>query len=99
MSESALKQREDLPVEPTPASSAHRSYVPQLDGMRAIAVLLILLFHLGLEPFASGFLGVDVFFVISGFLITSLLLAEAERHGRISLAGSYSRQALRWRQP
>ncbi|HLB39479.1 MAG TPA: acyltransferase family protein [Actinomycetota bacterium] len=95
MSTSTLQQQEDEPVGSTPASTQHRSYSPQLDGLRAIAIVLILLFHLGLEPFESGFLGVDVFFVISGFLITTLLLAEARRTGRISLADFWSRRARR----
>jgi peptidoglycan/LPS O-acetylase OafA/YrhL len=83
--------QEATPAEgPSPAG-----YVPQLDGLRAIAVLLVVLFHLGLRPFRSGFLGVDIFFVISGFLITSLLIAESERTGRISLSAFWARRARR----
>ncbi|HEX6916663.1 MAG TPA: acyltransferase, partial [Phycicoccus sp.] len=54
-----------------------------VEGLRALAVLLVLLYHAGL-PVRAGFVGVDVFFVISGFLITGLLVAELERDGRIS---------------
>jgi peptidoglycan/LPS O-acetylase OafA/YrhL len=56
---------------------------PDIEGLRALAVGLVLLYHVGL-PVRAGFVGVDVFFVISGFLITGLLLAELERTGRIS---------------
>jgi peptidoglycan/LPS O-acetylase OafA/YrhL len=72
-----------------------RVHVPQLDGLRGIAVAAILLFHLGVHPFRTGFLGVDVFFVISGFLITSLLLSEADRTGRISLGRFWARRIRR----
>ena len=71
------------------------SYFGGLDGLRAIAVGLVLVYHLfpGIVP--GGFLGVDVFFVISGFLITSLLLREWERHGRIRLWDFWRRRARR----
>src|SRR5947209_6632238 len=66
-----------------------------LDGLRGICVLLVLAHHAGL-PFASGgFLGVDGFFVLSGFLITSLLVEEWHREGRISIRAFYVRRALR----
>ncbi|WP_326560065.1 acyltransferase family protein [Micromonospora sp. NBC_01796] len=65
-----------------------------IQGMRALAVVLVLLFHVGLGV-PGGFVGVDVFFVISGFLITGLLLAELERTGRISLVRFYARRAKR----
>jgi peptidoglycan/LPS O-acetylase OafA/YrhL len=69
-------------------------YRPEVDGLRAIAVLPVLLFHAGSHAFSGGFLGVDVFFVISGYLITSLILAEQER-GTFSLASFYERRARR----
>jgi peptidoglycan/LPS O-acetylase OafA/YrhL len=70
-------------------------YVPALDGVRALAVLAVVCLHAGF-PWASwGFLGVDVFFVLSGFLITALLLAEHAETGTISLANFYRRRALR----
>jgi peptidoglycan/LPS O-acetylase OafA/YrhL len=63
--------------------------------MRAVAVLLVLLFHLRFPGFSSGFLGVDIFFVLSGFLITTLLLTELDRTGRISLPEFWARRARR----
>jgi peptidoglycan/LPS O-acetylase OafA/YrhL len=63
--------------------------------MRALAVGLVVLSHAGFRTVSGGFIGVDVFFVISGFLITSLLLREAATSGRISLAGFYARRARR----
>lgn len=65
-----------------------------IEGLRALAVLLVLIFHAGL-PVPGGYVGVDVFFVISGFLITGLLLREAEASGSVSLLGFYARRAKR----
>jgi peptidoglycan/LPS O-acetylase OafA/YrhL len=68
---------------------------PDVEGLRAVAVGVVLLYHAGV-PFASGgYVGVDVFFVISGFLITGLLVRELEKSGTISLARFYSRRAKR----
>jgi peptidoglycan/LPS O-acetylase OafA/YrhL len=66
-----------------------------IQGLRAVAITLVLLGHAGFAAVPGGFIGVDVFFVISGFLITGLLLAEVERTGRISLAGFLARRARR----
>ena len=66
-----------------------------LDGLRAIAVALVLVYHLFPGVLPGGFLGVDVFFAISGFLITSLLLRELEAHGRIRLLAFWQRRARR----
>jgi len=68
---------------------------PELDGLRGVSILLVLLHHLWFSFLPGGFLGVDVFFVLSGFLITSLLVQEHERYGRISLRHFYVRRALR----
>ncbi len=70
-------------------------YRRDVDGLRAVAILLVVLFHVGLPGFRGGFVGVDVFFVISGFLITSLLAREAETRGTIRLAEFYARRVRR----
>jgi peptidoglycan/LPS O-acetylase OafA/YrhL len=70
-------------------------YLPGLDGLRAIAVLAVLGYHAGLNWLVGGFLGVDLFFVISGFLITSLLLAEYKQTKKVSLKGFWWRRAKR----
>jgi peptidoglycan/LPS O-acetylase OafA/YrhL len=70
-------------------------HLPALDGLRAVAVGGVLLFHFGLVRFAFAIAGVSLFFVISGFLITHLLLEERERTGTISLRLFYARRALR----
>ena len=57
-------------------------YRPALDGVRAIAVVAVVLFHFEFDWIPGGFLGVDVFFVVSGYLITSLMIEEWERSGR-----------------
>ena len=57
-------------------------YRPDIDGLRAIAVSAVVAFHAGLPGMSGGFVGVDVFFVISGFLITGLLLSERTKTGR-----------------
>jgi peptidoglycan/LPS O-acetylase OafA/YrhL len=69
--------------------------MPALDGLRTIAVLLTSLVHVAPGVVPGGFLGVDVFFVLSGFLITSILLQELGAHGRLDLRGFYVRRARR----
>lgn len=69
-------------------------YRPEIDGLRALAVIPVILFHAGLPLFSGGFVGVDIFFVISGYLITSIILAEKIR-GRFSLINFYERRARR----
>ncbi|MEU2612925.1 acyltransferase family protein [Micromonospora sp. NPDC007271] len=75
-----------------PSSTRFRADVA---GLRAVAVGLVLLYHAGLPFLPGGFVGVDVFFVISGFLITGQLITEIERTGRVSLLGFYARRAKR----
>ena len=80
----------------TPNERWRLGYRPALDGIRGIAIVLVLLSHARLGPFAGGGLtGVTLFFVLSGYLITSLLLREHERDGRISLPQFYLRRARR----
>ncbi len=82
-------------------AATHRStvqafgYQPALDGVRALAVLAVLGFHLGYGWLSGGYLGVSVFFTLSGFLITSLLLREHQGTGRVDLPAFYQRRARR----
>jgi peptidoglycan/LPS O-acetylase OafA/YrhL len=71
------------------------AYQPALDGLRGVAVLAVLLYHGGVSWAGGGFLGVEAFFVLSGFLITSLLLAEWRAEGRIRLGNFWARRARR----
>ena len=66
-----------------------------IQGLRGLAVVLVLLAHAGVPGFAGGFLGVDLFFVLSGFLITGLLVREVRTSGTVSIAGFYARRARR----
>ena len=68
---------------------------PGLDGLRGLAVIAVIAFHEQLSAFPGGFLGVDVFFVLSGYLITDLLTAHWNRHGRLDLSGFWARRARR----
>jgi peptidoglycan/LPS O-acetylase OafA/YrhL len=80
---------------PAPArdGQARIGYIPALDGLRGLAVSAVLLFHAGL--LTGGWLGVDLFFVLSGFLITTLLLKEHEEQGRIDVVRFWGRRARR----
>src|SRR3954451_21079305 len=71
------------------------TYRPQLDGLRAVAVYLVVAFHAGLGIFSGGFIGVDVFFVLSGFLVTSLLMRDLARLGRLQWRQFYARRVRR----
>ena len=72
----------------------HLRYRPEIDGLRAIAVLSVILYHAGFSWFGGGFVGVDVFFVISGYLITGILVGENEV-GNFSILRFYERRARR----
>lgn len=74
-------------------SVARRRHLPALDGLRGVAILGVLLFHTG--RFSGGFLGVDLFFALSGYLITDLLLREVERTGTVSLLAFWGRRIRR----
>ncbi|MCW2819343.1 MAG: acyltransferase [Marmoricola sp.] len=71
------------------------TYRPQLDGLRSVAVYLVLLYHCHLGAVGGGFVGVDVFFVLSGFLVTSVILEEIGTTGTLSLGGFYARRVRR----
>jgi peptidoglycan/LPS O-acetylase OafA/YrhL len=74
-------------------STSARRYWPALDGVRAVAIVLVVAYHLG--HLGGGWIGVDVFFVLSGYLITTLLLAERTASGRVSLRQFWARRARR----
>ncbi|WP_134774604.1 acyltransferase family protein [Ornithinimicrobium flavum] len=85
-----------LPTADGRAAAAGRAPLRgDIEGLRAIAVLMVLAYHVGLPGSGAGFAGVDVFFVISGYLITSQLVREATRTGRISVPRFYARRARR----
>ena len=76
------------------------SYRPEIDGLRAIAVSIVMLYHadlfiLGYQPFKGGFIGVDIFFVISGYLITSIIIKELLNTGNFSFKYFYERRIRR----
>ena len=81
---------------PKPVANApHIAYRPGLDGLRALAVAAVFLYHARIDWLPGGFLGVDLFFVLSGYLITSLLLVEWEARNRIDLRRFWLRRARR----
>ncbi len=75
--------------------SPSKTFRPDIEGLRGIAILLVMAYHVGFPGFSGGFVGVDVFYVLSGYLITSLLLREIEQNGRLDVAGFYARRARR----
>lgn len=81
---------------PRPEAPDYQSgYRPDIDGLRAISILLVVGFHAGIGTLSGGYVGVDVFFVLSGYLITGLLVSELTRTGRISMLTFYARRARR----
>jgi peptidoglycan/LPS O-acetylase OafA/YrhL len=83
------------PAVSPPTSFPPMGYQPSLDGLRALSVGVVLLYHAGFSWMHGGFFGVEVFFVVSGFLITSLLLDEADRNGQVSFRQFWLRRARR----
>jgi peptidoglycan/LPS O-acetylase OafA/YrhL len=81
------------PADPAPA--IEHTYRANLDGLRSIAVYLVLLFHTGLPWAEGGFIGVDLFFVLSGFLVSTVLLDEIEQTGRLRVGRFYARRVRR----
>lgn len=80
---------------PHSATTTAAVYRSDVEGLRAVAVLLVMLFHAGFPLLSGGFVGVDVFFVISGFLITGLLWREIERTGKVAYGRFYARRIRR----
>ena len=78
-----------------PSNISRVPYLPGLDGMRALAVVAVMIYHANSEWLPGGFLGVEVFFVISGYLITLLLISEKESTGRVHLGHFWMRRARR----
>jgi peptidoglycan/LPS O-acetylase OafA/YrhL len=83
------------PRGPSRPSTPSMGYQPGLDGLRAISVIAVICYHAGFAWMHGGFFGVEVFFVVSGFLITSLLIEERERSGRVALRQFWYRRARR----
>jgi peptidoglycan/LPS O-acetylase OafA/YrhL len=77
------------------AGERHLRFRPDIEGLRAVAIALVVLYHAGWRGSRAGFLGVDVFFVLSGFLISGLLLDELAATGRVSLTKFWARRARR----
>ena len=76
--------------------ASEMGHEPALDGLRAVAVMVVVLFHAKFSWIPGGFLGVSTFFTLSGFLITSLLLREWSRRGGIALRTFWRRRFRRW---
>ena len=76
-------------------STVRAGFRPDIEGLRAVAVLAVVLFHADVPGVGGGYVGVDVFFVISGFLITGLLWREANSTGTVGLRGFYGARARR----
>src|SRR5580658_2178577 len=79
----------------TPSDRRSAGFRPDIEGLRGIAVLLVVLYHARVPHITGGFIGVDVFFVISGFLITGLLFRELTNTGRINFTEFYARRVRR----
>src|SRR6266542_1942009 len=78
-----------------PSNQTRTTYLPALDGIRAVAVVAVMLYHAMPHVLPGGYLGVQAFFVISGFIITRGLVSEWESRGRIDLRGFWWRRARR----
>ena len=85
----------DPVAQPDAPTAVQGRHLPALDGVRGVAVIGVILYHLGYSWASGGYLGVDLFFVLSGFLITSLLLEDWARSGQLRLGAFYGRRARR----
>ncbi|WP_405099556.1 acyltransferase family protein [Micromonospora sp. NBC_01412] len=83
------------PSHPSPPDRPRSRFRGDIEGIRAVAVVMVMLFHAGVPALSGGFAGVDVFFVISGYLITTQLLSEQDRTGGVALIDFYARRAKR----
>lgn len=79
----------------TSASHPRRGFRPDIEGLRGVAVMLVVLFHGGVPGFRGGYIGVDVFFVLSGYLITGLIVSEIEKTAAFSFKNFYARRVRR----
>jgi peptidoglycan/LPS O-acetylase OafA/YrhL len=80
---------------PPPIRTTDITHVAALDGVRALAIAVVIAYHADLVAFPGGFLGVETFFVLSGFLVSASLIAELERHGRIHIGRYFIRRVRR----
>lgn len=89
------RRADDRTARPAGPSGPRPARRGDIEGLRAVAVLAVVAFHGGLPLAPGGFVGVDIFFVISGYLITGLMLQDVARHGRVRLGDFYARRARR----
>ncbi len=95
MTQAIVDAPDEAPARTADVKSAESGFRPDIQGLRAIAVMVVVLYHLWPGRIRGGYVGVDVFFVISGFLITSHLWREVQVHGSIQMRTFYARRALR----
>ena len=89
-------KHDDLPLgDEAGTAPQDRRFRPDVEGLRAVAILLVVLYHAGVAQLSGGYVGVDVFFVISGFVITGVLLRERASTGRTSILSFYGRRCRR----
>jgi peptidoglycan/LPS O-acetylase OafA/YrhL len=84
-----------MPLMTQSATPAQTSYIPSLDGLRAVSILIVFLAHAGVSHLIPGGFGVTVFFFLSGYLITTLLTREMDRHGAVAFGAFYMRRLVR----